>query len=54
MEHHDIKTEDGLAEALGYGIMSTPSIVIVDKDDNVLGDWRAEIPSLDELNEILK
>lgn len=54
VEQHDIQTEDGLAEALEYGIMSTPSIVIIDNDDDVLGEWRSEVPSLEELNKIIK
>ena len=45
VEQYDIKTEDGLAEALGYDIMATPSIVIIDQ---------SVVPSLDELNDVLK
>jgi glutaredoxin len=54
VEHYDIKTEDGLAEALSYNIMATPSIVIIDHDDNVLAEWKSTVPNLEELNKVLK
>jgi hypothetical protein len=54
VESYDVKTEDGLTEALSYDIMATPSIIIVDKDNIVLGEWKSTIPSVDELNKILK
>ncbi len=54
IEYHDIKTEDGLAEALEYDIMATPSIIIVDHDNDVVGSWRGEVPSLEDLNKVLK
>jgi glutaredoxin len=53
VENYDIKTADGLAEALGYNIMTTPSIVIVDHDNNVLGEFLGRAPTVEELNKIL-
>jgi len=54
VELYDIKTEDGLAEALSYDIMATPSIVVIDHEDNVIGEWKSIVPSLEELNKVLK
>jgi hypothetical protein len=54
VENYDIKTELGLTEALSYDIMVTPSIVIIDHEDNVLAEWKSTVPSLEDLNKILK
>jgi hypothetical protein len=54
VENYDIKTEMGLTEALSYDIMTTPSIVILDHEDNVLAEWKSVVPSLEDLNKILK
>jgi hypothetical protein len=34
--------------------MVTPSIVIIDHEDNVLAEWKSTVPSLEDLNKILK
>ena len=54
VESYDIKTADGLAVALEYNVMATPSIVIVDHENNVLGEFLGQAPTVDELNEIIK
>ena len=54
VENYDIKTEEGLAEALSYDIMSTPSIVITDHDNNVIGEWKSIVPTIDDINKVLK
>jgi hypothetical protein len=33
--------------------MTTPSIVIVDHENNVLGEFLGQAPTVDELNKIL-
>lgn len=48
----DIKTPDGLAEATFYGIMGTPSVVVVDDENNEMGIWKSEIPSLKEIKNL--
>ena len=54
VEHHDIQTEDGLAEALSYDVMATPSIIILNHDNEIISEWRGEAPALEELNRLLK
>jgi glutaredoxin len=49
VEFLDIKTEDGLAEALEYDIMATPSLVVLDHDNNVVRQWSVEMPDSEEL-----
>lgn len=53
VEQYDITSEDGLAEALEYNVMSTPSIIIIDKDKNVLGEFLGKVPTIEELNKII-
>ncbi len=50
----DIQTVDGLAESQFYQILSTPSIVIVDKNDKEVASFRGEVPSITEIKKILK
>jgi ribonucleoside-triphosphate reductase (formate) len=54
IEYYDIKTEDGLAEALSYDIMSTPSIVVFDDKGKIVKDWIGETPSVEELEGLIK
>lgn len=49
VEYYDIKTEDGLAEALSYDVMSTPSLVVLDDKGRIVKDWIGQAPTVDEL-----
>jgi hypothetical protein len=51
---YDIGTIDGMTEAAFHEVISTPTTIIVDDDDNELGAWRGEAPSLDEIQETLE
>jgi hypothetical protein len=54
IEQYDIKTEDGLTEALEYDVMATPSMVIIDSSKNkVLAEWRGQVPTVEELIKII-
>jgi len=54
IEFYDIKTEDGLAEALSFDVMTTPSIVAIDEKDKVVKEWLGEAPSVEELLKVAK
>lgn len=47
---YDVTNEDGLNEAQKYNIMSTPSIVLFDNNDNII----KVVNSLSEIKKILK
>lgn len=49
---YDISTIDGLAEAQFYGVMATPTIVIV-KNNQEIKSWRGESPSFEEIKKYL-
>ncbi|MBN2231822.1 MAG: thioredoxin family protein [Deltaproteobacteria bacterium] len=44
----------GLAEASFFGIMATPSLLVVDNDDRVVGAWRGTVPGRDEVDRLLR
>jgi glutaredoxin len=54
IEYYDIKTEDGLAEALSYDIMATPSLVVINDKDHVVKEWFGQTPTVEELIQVHK
>ncbi len=52
VEVYDIKTPDGLAEASFYGIMGTPSVVVVDDENKEIKTWKSEVPTLKEIKSL--
>ena len=51
---YDIQTADGMAEAAFHAIQSTPTIILEDGDENVLADFRGEMPTPQEVKDILE
>jgi len=51
VQYFDVDTFDGLAEASYYNIVSTPSIVVLDNNDNEIKIWRGKAPRLEEIRE---
>ncbi len=49
IQYFEIETIDGLAEASYYDIASTPSIAILDNNDNEIKIWRGKTPRLEEI-----
>lgn len=54
VEYYDIKTEDGLAEALSFDVMATPSIVAINDKDKVVKEWLGTAPTMEELLKVAK
>jgi len=50
---YDIKTADGMAEAAFHSIQSTPTIILEDADENIIADFRGDIPSPQEIKDLL-
>jgi len=50
---YDIDTLDGLAEATYYGVLSTPTLILEDFEENPIADFRGTIPSPEEIRKIL-
>ena len=51
VQYFDVDTFDGLAEASYYDIASTPSIVVLDNNENEIKIWRGKTPRLEEIRE---
>lgn len=49
VEQYDLDDVEGLSEAAFYGVLSTPSIVIVDENGKEVASWRGEVPSKTDL-----
>jgi len=49
----DVDTVEGMAEGGFHEVMATPTIVLVDADEEELHSWRGEPPSYDELKTAL-
>ena len=47
--YFDLSTVDGLAEGAFHSVMATPTILLVDKDDRELAEWRGVVPSRDDV-----
>ena len=45
---HNLETTEGLAEAAFHSVLSTPTIILTDNQDNPVAEWRGRIPTLDE------
>ncbi len=51
---YDVETVEGMAEASFHEVMATPSIIVVDGDDNELASFRGRAPTLAELESALR
>ena len=53
VKEYDIQTADGMAEAAFHSIQSTPAIILEDSDENIVADFRGQVPTPQEVKEIL-
>jgi hypothetical protein len=51
VELFDIATIDGMTEAAFHEVLSTPTTIIVDDEENELRSWRGSAPSFEEIEE---
>lgn len=54
VNYYDLETPDGLAEAAFYSVLSTPTIIIEDQDARILAGWRGSIPTLQEIQGVIR
>jgi len=54
VKYYDVESVDGLAEASFHEVLSTPSIIIVDGDEEELLSYRGVVPSYEEMRSCLK
>lgn len=53
LEVFDVASIDGLAEASFYGVLATPTILIVDTTGREVASWRGEPPARSDLMAVL-
>lgn len=46
---YNLDTTDGLAEASYYGVMSTPTIIIEDEEENAIAFFAGQVPTATEV-----
>jgi len=44
-----METAEGLAEGVFYGVLTTPTMLVVDRDEKPLASWRGVVPPLDDV-----
>lgn len=44
IEVYDVGQIDGLAEASFYGVLATPSVLVLDADGHEVVSWRGAVP----------
>jgi len=49
----DVESIDGMAEAAYYGVMSTPSVVLVDRSGEEIMSWRGVAPDKQKIIQLL-
>ncbi|MEE8402762.1 MAG: thioredoxin family protein [Candidatus Hydrothermarchaeaceae archaeon] len=49
VEYFDIQSVDGMAEAAFYNVLSTPTTVVVNKEEDELLCWRGETPDREKI-----
>lgn len=50
---YDVETADGLAEATFFSVQATPTIIVEDAEENVIAEYRGEVPPRDEILNII-
>lgn len=53
VSYHNVKEVDGLTAATLFGVMSTPSVVVAE-EDNEIASWKGEVPALEEVKKQLE
>ncbi len=46
---YNVGTADGLAEASFYSVMSLPTVVVEDTMENGIGEWRGDVPRIEDV-----
>jgi protein-disulfide isomerase len=49
----DVGTTDGLAEGAYYSVQATPTFIIEDQNETIIGDFRGDVPPVQTLRDML-
>jgi glutaredoxin len=53
VQDFNVETAEGLAEATFYRVMALPTIFVEDEMENWLGEWRGDVPKMEEVLRIV-
>ena len=51
---YNVGTADGLAEASFYSVMSLPTVLVEDTMENGIGEWRGDVPRMEEVLTVVR
>ncbi len=51
---YNVGTADGLAEASFYSVMSLPTVLVEDTMENGIGEWRGDVPKMEEVLTVVR
>lgn len=49
VEYHDVKSGQGLAQAIYHDVLSTPSVIVLNEFNKEVAAWRNDTPTMDEV-----
>ena len=52
VQEYSMETAEGLAEGVFYGVMSTPTMMVVNSDDEPVSSWRGIVPAPEEIKAV--
>ncbi len=50
---YNLDTADGLAEGAYHGVLSTPTLLVIDEKDKEVLQWRGDVPTFEEVKAVL-
>jgi len=53
VDEYCLETAEGLAEGFFYGVLSTPTMLVLDRDDKPIVSWRGIVPPLEDVKRAL-
>jgi hypothetical protein len=53
VEVYDVSSVDGLAEASFYGVLATPTVLVIDTSGREVAGWRGESPDRADIMAVL-
>jgi hypothetical protein len=53
VQDYNVETAEGLAEATFYRVLALPTVFVEDDLENWLGEWRGDVPKIDEVMRIV-
>ena len=53
VQEYSMETAEGLAEGVFYGVMATPTMMVVNGEDEPVSAWRGIVPAPEEVKQAI-